>query len=323
MARRQGEDVLAAIRHVTAGLRGSRLLTAYAALGILSGFGNGGLAGFAIALANYALLGAYVLVIYLWTRRAQPAAGQIADEATISRSRGAMVVVSAFGLDFAFAAWFWSGGLPFRAYISARHALTVAGWNSVLAGAAANALVVSGETLFLAVVVLLVFRLRFRQVGLIPRWIALGLVLSAAGIAFAPLSRVLTGQTSLLWSGKLTILLFLGVLAIQPLINGVPEEFVFRGIILSRLLALLRRPGPTLVLSSVLFTAFHIPSILAHPYGLGGYPWWIVIPGVVLTPTPEPTGLAWGYLFYRSRSIWPGVVWHTSTSILGCTFLGC
>ena len=110
---------------------------------------------------------------------------------------------------------------------------------------------------------------------------------------------------------------------IQPFINGVPEEFVFRGIILSRLLALLRRPGPALVLSSVLFTALHIPSILAHPHGLGGYPWWIVIPGVVLTPTPEPTGLAWGYLFYRTRSIWPGAVWHTSTSVLGCTFLGC
>ena len=322
MVRRQGEDVLAAIRHLTAEVRGSRLLTAYAGLGVLGGFGSGGLGGFTIALANYVLLGAYAVVIYLWTAAAQPVDGEVNGAGT-ARFRDVIVVVLASGLSFAFAAWFWSGGLPFRAYTNARHALAAAGWNPVLAGKGANAPVVTSETILLAVVVVLVFRLRSRQLGLLPRSIVLGLVLSAAGIAFASLSRALTGQTSLLWSGRLNLLLVLGVFLIQPFINGLTEEFVFRGIILSRLLALLHRPGPALVLSSVLFTAFHIPSILAQPHSLGGYQWWIVIPGVVLTPTSEPTGLAWGYLFYRTRSIWPGAIWHTSTSNLGCTFLGC
>jgi membrane protease YdiL (CAAX protease family) len=323
MARKQGQDVLAAIRHLTAGLRDSRLLTAYAALGILSGFGNGGPIGFAMAVANYALLGAYVLVIYLWTRRAQPVAGEVNGAAGTARSRNAVVVVAVFALDFAFAAWFWSGGLSFHIYTNLRHALAATGWDPLLAGTAANALVVTGQTILLAALVLVFFKLRPRQLGVVPRWIVLGLVLSVAGIAFAPLSQALTGQTSLLWSGKLSILLVMGVVVIQPFINGLPEEFVFRGIILSRLVALLRRPGPALVLSSVLFTAFHIPSKVAHPHGLGGLPLWIVIPGLLLTPTAEPTGLAWGYLFYRTRSIWPGAIWHTSTSILGCTYLGC
>jgi membrane protease YdiL (CAAX protease family) len=150
----------------------------------------------------------------------------------------------------------------------------------------------------------------------------LGLVLALAGIVLAPLSRLLTGGTALLWEGKLAIPIVLGILAFQVFINGFPEEFIFRGIILSHLLGVLRRPATALVLSSVLFTAAHIPSVLASSV-LRGYPWWVVVPGLILTPGPEPTGLAWGYLFYRARSIWPGVIWHTSASVLGCPFLGC
>ena len=265
------------------------------------------------------MLAAYVLVIYLWTERTrtQPIAGSVDEVSGIGRRRDIGVVAFAFALDFAFVAWFWSGGLPFRAYTGARHALAAAGWDPVVADKTANALLVTTETIMLAVVVLLLFKLRPWQLGLVPRAIGLGLVLSAAGLSLAPLSQALTGQTSLLWSGKWGILMVIAVVLIQPFINGLPEEFVFRGIILSRLLALLRRPGPALVLSSVLFTGFHIPSVLAQPHSLGGVPAWIVIPGLLLTPTSEPTGLVWGYLFYRTRSIWPGAVWHTSTSVLG------
>ena len=45
MARVDGRRIATGVRHLTAGLVGSRLLMAYVALGILSGFGNGGPVG--------------------------------------------------------------------------------------------------------------------------------------------------------------------------------------------------------------------------------------------------------------------------------------
>src|SRR5207253_10381052 len=117
---------------------------------------------------------------------------------------------------------------------------------------------------------------------------------------------------ALVWQGKLAIPTVLGVLAFQVFSNGFPEEFIFRGVILSRLLALLRRPASALVLSSALFTAVHIPSALASGV-LRGYPW-VVVLGLILTPGPGPTGLAWGYLLSRARSLWPGALRHTASS---------
>jgi membrane protease YdiL (CAAX protease family) len=33
------------------------------------------------------------------------------------------------------------------------------------------------------------------------------------------------------------------------------------------------------------------------------------------------SGILFGYVFYRTRSIWPGVIWHTSISGLGLMFV--
>ncbi|MDQ6713948.1 MAG: CPBP family intramembrane metalloprotease [Candidatus Dormibacteraeota bacterium] len=324
MPRIDRQRIATAVRHLVAELRRSRLLMGYMALGILSGFGNGGPAGLIAAVLNYGLLALYGVIAFLWTEKDRRLVEPKHEMATVaSRRRAAtVIVVVVFAFAFGFAAWFWSHGLPFDVYWSVRHRLAGAGWNPALASKAANAVVVSAETVVLFALAMLVFRLRPGQLGLLPRRIMLGLVLAAAGIVLAPLSRLLTGGTSLLWAGKLAIPIVLGILAFQVFSNGLPEEFIFRGIILSRLVGLLRRPASALVLSSILFTAVHIPSVLASGV-LRGYPWWIVVPGLILTPGPEPTGLAWGYLFYRARSIWPGVIWHTSASVLGCPFLGC
>jgi membrane protease YdiL (CAAX protease family) len=323
MLRMDRPRIAMAVHQLAAGLLRSRLLMGYMALGILSGFGNGGLAGLIAAVINYGLLTVYVVIVFLWTDKDQQLVERKHEMATVaSRRRDATVIVVVFALAFGFAAWLWSHGLPFDAYLSVRRWLTDAGWSPALAAKAANALVVSAETLVLFALAMPLFRLRPGQLGLVPRRIMLGLVLAAAGIVLAPLSRLLTGGTALLWAGKLAIPVVLSILALQGFVNGFPEEFIFRGIILSRLLGVLRRPASALVLSSVLFAAVHIPSVLASGV-LRGYPWWIVVPGLILTPGPEPTGLAWGYLFYRARSIWPGVIWHTSASVLGCPFLGC
>jgi membrane protease YdiL (CAAX protease family) len=315
--------IATAVHQLAAGLLSSRLLMGYMALGILSGFGNGGPAGLIAAVVNYGLLAVYVVIVFLWTDKDQQLVERKHEMSTVaSRRPDFTVIVVVFALTFGFAAWFWSHGLPFDAYFSVRRWLTDAGWNPALAAKAANALIVSAETVVLFALAIPVWRLRPGPLGLVPRRIMLGLVLALAGIVLAPLSRLLTGGTALLWEGKLAIPIVLGILAFQVFINGFPEEFIFRGIILSHLLGVLRRPATALVLSSVLFTAAHIPSVLASSV-LRGYPWWVVVPGLILTPGPEPTGLAWGYLFYRARSIWPGVIWHTSASVLGCPFLGC
>lgn len=315
--------IVTAVRHLAGTLLGSRLLMGYVALGILSGFGNGGPVGLIDAIANYGLLALYAVIAFLWTDtddRSGERKEQLATAA--SRRRDSAVIVVVFALALGFAAWFWSHGLPFEIYSNVRRLLVDSGWNAAPAGKAANAAVVSAETVLVVALAMPVFRLRPDQLGLIPRRLMLGVVLAAAGIVLAPLSKLLTGGTALLWQGRLAVPIVLGILAIQVFINGLPEEFVFRGIILSRLLAVLRRPATALVLSSVLFTAWHIPSILASG-ALRGFPWWVVVPGLILTPGAEPTGLAWGYLFYRARSIWPGVIWHTSSAVVGCPFLGC
>lgn len=35
----------------------------------------------------------------------------------------------------------------------------------------------------------------------------------------------------------------------------------------------------------------------------------------------SPTGLIWGYLYLKTRSIVPGVIWHASNTILGIIFI--
>jgi membrane protease YdiL (CAAX protease family) len=47
---------------------------------------------------------------------------------------------------------------------------------------------------------------------------------------------------------------------------------------------------------------------------------WVPLSLATLVLRPQPTGLIWGYLFYRTRSIWPGVLWHTSFTTLGVLF---
>jgi len=100
-------------------------------------------------------------------------------------------------------------------------------------------------------------------------------------------------------------------------VNGIPEEFIFRGVVFDRLLVLLRGPAVALVLSSVLFNAFHIPSDLAQAASV---PWWQVVVAAMLNPNITASGLIWGYLCYRTRSIWPGVLWHTTGTVFGITF---
>jgi membrane protease YdiL (CAAX protease family) len=97
---------------------------------------------------------------------------------------------------------------------------------------------------------------------------------------------------------------------IQIFINGLPEEFLFRGFLLPRLESVLKNPINALVLTSILFNAAHIPFSIANgtdalPALLGAF------------SISYPSGLIWGYLYLRTRTIIPGMLWHAANGILG------
>jgi membrane protease YdiL (CAAX protease family) len=314
-----------AVRHLAVRLVRSRLLLAYVVLGVLSGLFAGPM-GLVRALVNYCLLGLYVLIIFLWTRNdrtvAQERAAQLArlttEETRSLRRRDLSLLAVVFALNIGQVIWFWAGGPPMQLLVAAREFFLGLGLDGELAGTAANA---ASSTLFALLpvgVVVLLFRLRAGDVGLVPRHMGLGLFLILLGIAFAALIRLGTGQSTRLFSAPEAVPLALAIFAVHIFVNGLPEEFIFRGVMLSRVVSWLRNPHHALVLTSVIFVLSHAPSILVRGIGPA---WWIVIGGSLVTPGPQPTGLVWAYLYYRTRSIWPGVLWHTSFVTLGVLFM--
>ena len=103
-----------------------------------------------------------------------------------------------------------------------------------------------------------------------------------------------------------TLVLF----AIGIFINALPEELFFRGMLLPRLETVLQNPLNALVVSAWLFNAMHIPIALHNGASL---------PEAVLGvfSIGLPIGLIWGYLYLRTRSLMPSVLWHAANDRLG------
>jgi uncharacterized protein len=97
-------------------------------------------------------------------------------------------------------------------------------------------------------------------------------------------------------------------------VNAFPEELFFRGFLLPRLEKVLQNPLNALVLSAFIFNAMHLPiqmmngtplsEALLHIFSIG-----------------YPSGLIWGYLYLRTRSILPGTFWHAANGLLGYLLL--
>lgn len=102
----------------------------------------------------------------------------------------------------------------------------------------------------------------------------------------------------------------LALYGIGLFVNGLPEELFFRGLLLPRLAALLGNTLNALVVSAWLFNAIHIPIELAN-----GASWPVALAQVF--SIGFPSGLLWGYLYLRTRSIVPGMFWHTAQMNLG------
>ncbi len=259
---------------------------------------------------NAALLAIYIGLITIATRRDEPVVPSIV---ATTRRRDLGMALALVATLLAAATIFWT---PQSLWVYHQLATLLAhSLPEAVAGKAANAVLAIILLLLPTVALVLIFRLRAAAIGLRPRHVGLGLLLAAIDIGLAAAGAAAHAPVEVLWRTYPLGTAF-AILGLQSLVNGIPEELAFRGVVTSRLLPWLGRPGNALVVSAVVFSLFHVPSALANP---GGRPAWENVFGVLL-PGLQMTGLVWGYLWYRTRSIWPGVIWHTAISGFGVMF---
>jgi membrane protease YdiL (CAAX protease family) len=148
-------------------------------------------------------------------------------------------------------------------------------------------------------------------------FLLLGYGYRAMGLAHPhwKLTAVLVGITMVfgLFTGVLTRAPLAQVVAltcIGILINALPEELFFRGLLLPRLEKVFANPLNALVVSALFFNALHLPIAISGGESL---------PMALLDifNTGYPSGLIWGYLYLRTRSILPGMFWHAANTNLG------
>jgi CAAX protease family protein len=86
---------------------------------------------------------------------------------------------------------------------------------------------------------------------------------------------------------------------------GLPEEFLFRGLLQSRLEAFTRHPGLGMFLAAFVFGFSHLPIDL---YGSGWAHWQTALESAFTFQMG--VGLALGFAFQRTRNVWPLTVIH-------------
>jgi membrane protease YdiL (CAAX protease family) len=94
------------------------------------------------------------------------------------------------------------------------------------------------------------------------------------------------------------------------LVNALPEELFFRGLLLPRLERAFGDSLNALVVSALLFNALHVPIEISR-----GVSPLMALLGIL--SIGYPSGLIWGYVYLRTRSIVPGALWHAANGQLG------
>jgi membrane protease YdiL (CAAX protease family) len=284
------------------------LLVVYAAINVLAVVFEFGLSN---APINLVLLVVYVSVIHFATKARPEAVTAVRRPAARSRDIGLAVTVAV--LQFAGVAIFWFGIVRSGLAQSWAADLRGAGLPSLIASKAANSAIAAPLLLLPTLVAVAAFRFRAGEVGLTatPRDLLLGAALAVMGIALGLGAIATGGHPGLMWESA-PVPAVTAAIAFQSLINGIPEELGYRGVIFSRLMPWLGRPGNSLAISSMVFGLSHVPSYLAAGNSLGLS---LAIGLFGLLP-----GLLLGYVFYRTRSIWPGAIWHTSISGVALLF---
>jgi len=284
------------------------LLVVYAAINVLAVVFEFGLSN---APINLVLLVVYVSVINFATKDRPTAVTAVRRPDARPRDIGVAVTVAV--LQFAGVAIFWFVIFPNGLVHTWAADLKGAGVPSLIASRVANAAIAIPLLLLPTLIAVAAFRFRAGEVGLTatPRDLLLGVGLALIGIALGLGAVAAGGHPGLLWESAALPVVTVAI-AIQSLINGIPEELAYRGVIFSRLMPWLGRPGNSLAVSSMVFGLSHVPSYLAAGNSLGLA---LAIGLFGLLP-----GLLLGYVFYRTQSIWPGAIWHTSISGVALLF---
>ena len=97
----------------------------------------------------------------------------------------------------------------------------------------------------------------------------------------------------------------------QALVNGIMEELSLRAVTLPHLVALVRNPYVAFFLMATLFDALHLPrAIIGFHIDAPWWRWvlWAALPSV-------PNGLLFGFIYWRTRSIVPGILFHTYATL--------
>lgn len=300
-------------RHLLLRVWQSPVLLAYLAVGIVATFVQNGFKGLSYTLFDFVILGAFAVLIRRMT------AGKKAEPLPVKRPRIELIVGLAIYLFLFFEFFlFWKlTNIPVLQAGMNRLNDTLYAAAVVLCGSGplcwasedmGNAFVSIVIELIPALLPFLIFGYFPRGIGLRP-YGKLTLTLLAVMAFFGLFNMRYTALYSTILPHTLELFV------IQLFINGLPEELFFRGYLLPRLERALKSPVNALILSALLFNASHIPSHLAQGEG-----WSAALLGVFNLMCP--TGLLWGYLYQRTRSIVPGVLFHTaSTNILGWFFL--
>jgi membrane protease YdiL (CAAX protease family) len=285
------------------------LLVVYGAIVVLGGIFE---FGPPLALVNVILLAAYVAVIHFATRRRQLGIAAAHPPNRRSRDTGLAITVTVLQLAAVSVVWFV---IQPRLYFPVSTGyFRAAGLPVVLAVKAVNATLSVPFLLVPTLLAIAVFRVSPRQVGLTATLpdVALGILLAGIGVALGAGAVAAGNHPGLLWQ-SVPLPVVAATITLQSLVNGIPEELAFRGVIFGRLMPWLGRPGNSLVVSTIVFGLYHVPSLVVGSH----VPLWEAVP---ITLFGGLSGLVWGYLYYRTRSIWPGAIWHTSVTGIGVMF---
>jgi membrane protease YdiL (CAAX protease family) len=284
------------------------LLVVYGLLLVLGGVVE---LGPVLALVDVILLAAYVALIHFATRGRVHRQPPMQPSSSRGRDIRLAVTVAVVQLTGVMIAWFViiPDGLP----AALRAGLKGAGVPSLIAGNLSAVALTVPLLLLPTLIAVAAFRCSARAVGLTarPRDLLLGVVLAAIGIGLGAGAVLAGNHPGLLWESA-PIPVVAATITLQSLVNGIPEELAFRGVIFGRLMPWLGRPGNSLAISTMVFGLFHVPSYVA-----GGASVWLALAIGFFGALP---GLVLDYLFYRTRSIWPGAIWHTSITGVGLMF---
>lgn len=271
-----------------------------------------GLSGFIITIINLTLLALFTTIIKIMTDNSQPKATTKLKHPKLELAAGVLLLIFIFTelsiiWGIAKIPYLSTGSLniinSMQNNISKLSNIGIPEW---VLSRVNNASFTIVFMLIPTIILFVICGYGFRKMGFVFKNLRLILILLSVTIILGLPYNILFQQPL-----HKTIITFF----IMIFINGLPEELFFRGFLLPRFEKVLGNSINALVIVAVLFNILHIPSYLSR--GLS-------VSQALLTSLSvgAPTGLIWGYLYLKTRSIVPGVIWHTSTTILGIIFIG-